>query len=85
MDRMSKVFNKVGQLEALAYAVATVMIEAAEGETPEAQERLHSLVYLLGDQIRDMKGQIEALSADIRICDVFATVRRFREAEREGA
>lgn len=85
MDRMSKVLDKIGQLEALTYAVEAVMIEAAEEDTPEAQERLHSLVYLLGEQIKQLRGEVNALSADIRICDVFTTVRRYREAEREGA
>ncbi len=85
MDRMAKVMDKIGQLEALAYAVESVMIEATEEDTLEAMERLHSLVYLLGDQIRQLRGEVNALSADIRICDVFTTVRRYREAEREGA
>jgi len=73
---LENIINKAEQLNALAFAIEDAMIAAGESEEQDAMERLHALVYLFQDQLKQLTIDLDTISANIRICNVFDSVRR---------
>ena len=64
---------KMQQIDSLMYSVESAMIDAAPEGGGEAVTRLHNLVYLLWDQLKQIGEDMEKLNGHAKVCNaVFA-------------
>ena len=79
MKTFDDILVKMGQLDSLMYSVESAMIEAAPEDGGEEVTRLHHLIYLLWDQLKQVTADTEELNGHVKVCNAVYAVNKVDE------
>lgn len=83
MRTLEDAIIKVGQVDDFMYMIEGAMIDAVPDAQDASTRRLHSLVYILMDQIRAIKEDLEEANGHITVCNAIFAAGHVRELEAE--
>ena len=79
MMNFDDILVKLEQVDSLMYSVEGAMIAAAPEDGGAEVTRLHNLVYLLWDQLRQIAEDTKELNGHVKVCNAIYAVNKVDE------
>ena len=83
MRTLEDVMIKVNQVNDFMYVIEGAMIDAAPDKLDASTKRLHNLLYVLMDQLRDIELDLDEANGHITVCNAIMAAAHVREMESE--
>ena len=83
MRTLEDVIIKMDQVNDFMYTIEGAMIDAAPDAQDAGTRRLHSLVYILMDQLQTIGEDLEEANGHIKVCNAILASAHVRELEEE--
>ena len=79
MKTFDDILLKLDQLDSFMYSIESAMIEAAPEGGSEQVIRLHNLIYLLWDQLKQVAADTAELNGHVKVCNAVYAANKVDE------
>ena len=83
MKSLENIIIKLEMMDSLMFSIEGAMIEATTEELSDETKRLHNLIYLLWEQLQQVKKDVGEVNGHIEVCNAIYAVNRVEELKRE--